>query len=136
MFRRTLTVTVSAIALLLFAGSAFAATSCQPTGGCFLLTNGNDMWTGTNAGECVGGAGGDDQMNGRGGPDRLHGGPGNDLMHGQNGDDCVRGGPGLDTVTGGNGVDRLEGGNDGLNDNLIGSGNDCCVDENLGVANC
>ncbi len=132
MSRKIYSLTFIAAALVLFAGNTFASNSCQPTGGCMLLTNGPDMYTGTSAGECVGGAGGADQMNGGGGDDVLFGGADIDLINGQDGDDCLYGGPARDVLTGGNGDDLLDGGNDGVQDVLIGGpGTDCCLDEGL-----
>jgi hypothetical protein len=100
-------------------------------------TSGNDVLSGTSAGEKICGLLGDDTINGLGGNDTLFGdacdkkaklagaaaSDGNDKLNGDDGNDTLYGAGGEDTLKGGNGKDKLFGG--AGNDTLDGgAGND------------
>jgi len=67
-------------------------------------------YTGTTAGDRIGGSEYFDIINGLGGNDALLGRGGNDALYGENGDDRIAGGAGDDFILGGPGDDRLYGG--------------------------
>ncbi|MBX7247472.1 MAG: choice-of-anchor L domain-containing protein [Caulobacteraceae bacterium] len=101
----------------------------------FLLSNGNDSFIGTAAGDIVDGYDGNDTLSGAGGADNLRGLNGNDLLDGGDGNDSLQGGSGSDTLLGGAGIDKLygEAGSDTLTG---GTGADqfiWSVNANLGV---
>ncbi|TVV69760.1 calcium-binding protein [Sphingomonas solaris] len=71
---------------------------------------GNDVLTGTTAGDFMLGDRGNDTLSGGDGNDRLYGNAGNDLLQGDGGSDTLFGGTGNDVLRGGAGMDVLEGG--------------------------
>lgn len=91
-----------------------------------LDNQGDDILTGTDVGEQIGGAAGDDVITGEGGNDILSGATGNDTLSGGQGDDRLNGGSGDDTIDGGDGNDFV---NAGSGDDVLtgGGGNDTFV---------
>jgi len=102
---------VSALAALLVAGAAVAATQA---------TEGNDTLYGGSGDDAIGGLGGDDRIFGYAGDDKLYGGAGADLLYGGDGTDTIFGGEGNDRVFGQAGADTLRG--NGGNDRIYGAG--------------
>ncbi len=71
------------------------------------LSNGADVYNGTNANEHILGNGGGDTINAGGGSDILEGGAGGDTLNGEDGNDYIEGGIGGDAMIGGAGSDTL-----------------------------
>jgi Ca2+-binding RTX toxin-like protein len=82
-------------------------------------SDGNDVLTGTAAGERILGLAGGDTLNGLGGDDALHGGTGNDTLNGGAGNDALDGGEDNDTLNGGAGNDAIGG---GISDDMLSGG--------------
>lgn len=122
------------------AGSAAPGSSpcdtAEPTMGCKVNGNKNQLCQGTDQDDKIIGTRGDDVILGGEGNDRINGGKGNDLICGQAGDDRLKGSSGDDQLIGGEGNDSLKAGkgNDVLeggsgDDALKGSrGSDTCID--------
>ncbi|MGK7865696.1 SdrD B-like domain-containing protein [Falsiroseomonas sp. E2-1-a20] len=88
-----------------------------------VLTNGNDAFPGTEAGDKVDGLAGHDNINGLRGDDCLRGNDGNDVINGHEGDDNIQGDAGDDNLHGNGGNDVIYGGTG--NDTIeAGEGND------------
>lgn len=76
-----------------------------------VLTNGNDGFPGTEAGDKIDGLAGNDNINGLRGDDCLRGNDGNDAINGHEGDDRIQGDGGDDNLHGNAGKDVIHGGN-------------------------
>lgn len=74
------------------------------------LTQGADVFVGTEANENISALGGDDDISGKGGNDILRLAWGNDSGAGGEGDDTIGGGAGNDVLNGGPGDDLIQGG--------------------------
>ena len=122
MKRGTLLVLFAAVALLITAGTALAATrSCD--GGRCTGTQKDDEITGSAGEDIILGEGGNDTVFGLEGNDGIKGGTGDDEVYGEDGNDKVKGSQGRDKVSGGPGDDVVRGGthgktNDGVRDVL------------------
>lgn len=90
-----------------------------PTGYIVVGTDGDDILSAGNHGDCLVGGSGDDTLNG---------GNGADILAGGNGDDTLLGGTNHDVLLGGDGNDRLDGGQ-GPDSLYAGDGDDLCVSE-------
>lgn len=128
--RLTLILASMAMAIMLAAGGAMAAT--------IVAGNADNNFSGTADDDYLDGAGGNDRIQGMAGNDELRGGDGADRLFGgdeaQNylqGNDTIYGQLGNDEVVGGDGVDILNGGpgNDTIFD---GPGNDTADDRMVG----
>ena len=75
-----------------------------------VLTNGDDVWTGTNDADIVNALGGNDLLDGLGGADYLCGGKGNDELIGNGQGDVLLGQDHKDVLSGNKGFDILDGG--------------------------
>jgi Ca2+-binding RTX toxin-like protein len=92
-----------------------------------LGTPGDDVLTGTAAGEEIRGFGGDDVIAGGGGADQVFGGAGDDRLAGGAGNDLVFDLKGLDILRGGSGNDALNARDRSGGDRIQGeAGNDAC----------
>ena len=100
-------------------GTAYYATPTAPSVG-------NDLLTGTPAGDVIDAGAGDDLVNGGAGDDAVSGAAGNDVLEGAGGNDVLEGGAGNDTLFGGTGNDTLNGGT-GLDAATGGAGDDIYV---------
>ena len=84
------------------------------------LTDGSDVFTGTNGDDSIDAKGGDDVVSALGGADFIEGGGGNDTLSGGDGNDTLSGGAGNDLLVGGQGADvyrfALGGGSDVIDD--------------------
>ena len=76
----------------------------------FILSNFNDVATGSASDEFFYGGNGNDIIYGQSGNDRLFGEAGNDRLYGEDGNDVLEGGSGNDIHSGGTGIDRFLGG--------------------------
>jgi Ca2+-binding RTX toxin-like protein len=128
MSRRLLIPALAVLAILVVAGTAFAATQhcdgeCSGTGMA-------DKLVGSPGVDIIHALAGNDEVFGREDDDWLKGGPGNDEVHGQQGNDRVKGHLGRDLVFGGPGDVLVRGGtahqtDDGVPDDLYcGGGTD------------
>lgn len=137
MHRTGILIAAVAVATILSAGAALAATvNCvpgEPCGG----TNEADTLNGTPVRDAISGYAGDDALNGNGGADYLYGGMGNDNLkysndtgrpygglRGGDGDDYVDGGEGSDDLFGDEGNDHMVGGPGRVGDDLDGGSGD------------
>jgi hypothetical protein len=98
-------------------------------------TDGADIITGSNHGDCIVGGGGDDTIHGGNGSDVLIGGDGDDTIYGDNGADTIYGESGDDTLNGGNGPDHGVFGGPG-DDTINGDNGPDTVDGGSGTDHC
>ena len=120
-----------------FTDQRLSADDITARAGIVVLTEGNDVYTGTAGADIIYGMGGNDTINGDpasggGTGDRIYGGDGddtlyglagNDALYGQRGNDKLYGGDGNDLLDGGDGDDLLDGGR-GADTLIGGAGND------------
>jgi len=88
------------------------------------LTDGADIFNGSENDDFISGLAGNDELSGLEGEDTIFGGEGNDRLNGGDGADLLYGGLGNDTVFGGNGDDDIDGGNGAGRDRLYGGNGD------------
>lgn len=129
------------VEFMAFTNQRLSAAEVTARVGTVVLTDGNDVYTGTSGADIIYGMGGTDVLHGdpasANGSDRIYGGDGTDTLHGLGGNDHLYGQQGDDKLYGGDGDDVLDGG--GENDTLDGGrGADTLIggagDDTLGTA--